>query len=149
MRRPDRHAPRRLMTVAALAAMVTTLLAAPASHAAGPEGGALRASSRFAPSGGSRGSVDVASLPAKPAVPLKARTSPDLRSPFAARAAPTSDTTADTTDTTIGPSNVVTTSAPPAAQPGWAGMRYADTGYQPADPWVAAGPEHIVQVVNT
>ena len=43
------------------------------------------------------------------------------------------------------------TSRPPAGQPGFNGFSYAafsDTGCQPPDPWVAIGPDHVIQTVN-
>ena len=47
------------------------------------------------------------------------------------------------------PAPVATTGASPATGPSWDGFSFADTGRQPPDPWVAVGPEHVVQTVNT
>ena len=151
MHRPDREVRRpRLGGLIVLAAIVASMLAPAAATAAEPPvQGSLSEGSR-ASGTGTRGPVDVSALPALPAVPTVAPAALDLPSPFHGMSAGTPDTadpTADTTATT-GPTNVVTTTAPPAKQPGWAGMGYADTGLQRADPSVAAGPDHIVQVVN-
>ena len=47
------------------------------------------------------------------------------------------------------PVQVTTTAAPSAIQPGWAGFNQSQTGFPLADPWVAVGPDHVLQVVNT
>jgi hypothetical protein len=48
------------------------------------------------------------------------------------------------------PAPVVPTAAPPLNQPtSVAGLTAADTNAEPPDPWVAAGPEHVIQAVNT
>jgi hypothetical protein len=41
------------------------------------------------------------------------------------------------------------TTAPSAIKPGWAGFNESQTGFPLADPWVAVGPDHVLQVVNT
>ncbi len=48
------------------------------------------------------------------------------------------------------PVEVTETANPPLVQPqAWEGLTSADTGFEPPDPWVGVGPEHVVQVVNT
>ena len=147
MHRPDREVRRpHFGGLIVVAAVVASMLAPAAATAAQPPTHDGLAQGSRASGTGTRGPVDVSALPAA-AVPTVAPTSPDLPSPFHGLSAGMADTTADTTDTT-GPTDVVTTTAPPAKQPGWAGMRYADTGLQRPDPSVAAGPDHVVQVVN-
>ncbi|HSL67025.1 MAG TPA: hypothetical protein VK977_02570 [Actinomycetota bacterium] len=46
----------------------------------------------------------------------------------------------------------INTANPQAAQPGFAGLSYASgpaTSFDPPDPWVAAGPDDVVQAVNS
>jgi hypothetical protein len=50
------------------------------------------------------------------------------------------------------PVQATITANPPAAQAGFAGLSYASgpaTNLEPPDPWVAVGPNHLVQAVNT
>jgi hypothetical protein len=46
------------------------------------------------------------------------------------------------------PGLAATTTRPPIAQPGFAGLSATPGGLEPPDPWVAAGPDHVVQTVN-
>jgi hypothetical protein len=42
-----------------------------------------------------------------------------------------------------------TTNAHATEAVSYAGLAHADTGFEPPDPWIAVGPEHVVQAVNT
>jgi len=101
-------------------------------------------------SSGTRGMVDPKKLPnrAGPTVerpdkpPLAWSTSapggPSVRQPASVLAAPD-------------PVENTPTTRPPAGQPGFDGFYFApigDTTWQPPDPWVAVGPDHVIQTVN-
>lgn len=142
-----RHPRRSFVVVIALMAMIATFAVVPATVAREPlPDGVARSLLDGSPVMKSRGAVDMSALPTVAAVPTVSRTDLDLPSPFG----PTTKVRGSRT-LAAGPSPVqaTTTTAPPAAQPGWAGIAYGETLDQPADPWVAAGPDHIVQVVNT
>ena len=98
-----------------------------------------------APTPHRRPSVNVRTLGARGATKA---TSPSSASPFRAR--PTQATTL-----LVGPPSAVEatlTANPAAAQPGFQGFAATSgpsTNRDPPDPWVAVGPDDVVQVVNT
>jgi hypothetical protein len=150
MRRQSRRS--RLLVFASLAALIAglTVTTGPAALAADPPGGTRPSSvdvlRNATPK--SRGTVDVSTLPraedpgpeAGALAPRPASFGPQLGT-----------ANAPGRGLAAGPAPVLatTTAAPAAAQPGWAGFDFTDTGFQPPDPWVAVGPEHVVQSVNT
>ena len=128
----------------------------PAALAAGPKTDGATASAAHAGSrtcaAGSRGSVDVSKL-SKPAQSRPSRPQlPFLENP----------STGSVRGAASGPAGVGASAVPPPpvqvdahGRPGaptgpeWDGFSFADAGSQPPDPWVAVGPEHVVQTVNT
>ena len=70
--------------------------------------------------------------------PSSAPTGPSVRQPSTVLAAPN-------------PVQYTPTTRPPAGQPGVDGFSYGtftDTAWQPPDPWVAVGPDHVIRTVN-
>ena len=151
MQRPTRRS--RLAVVATLASLVaaTVLTAAPAVLAASPKtdtapGAAITRLPEL--HSGSRGSIDVSKLggsvgssAARPTLPFLAI--PDLAGPASGSGGVSASAVAP-------PPVLATTTANPAATgPAWAGLDFGDALAQPPDPWVAVGPDHVVQTVNT
>jgi hypothetical protein len=153
--------PRRLtirataMSVALLIATATAITARTAPAGVPAQATGSQASRALAGSGTTeraqrRGSVDARALskqahPTRPAASIPAR----LRSP-AART--TKDVALAPLDTTGGPAptQATLTTANPITKTGFDGIaRSTDAvDIEPPDPWVAVGPEHVVQVVN-
>jgi len=146
------------LIAAALTACVAASAPAPPQLAAGggsgPAATTLRSAeqggSTFSPGVGTRAPVNVRTLAARgptetpiaPAIPLRTRTvpeQPDLSTPSAqVYGGPV-------------PVQASITSNPAAAQPGFQGLAYATgaaNAVHPPDPWVAVGPDHVVQAVN-
>ncbi|HET9456149.1 MAG TPA: hypothetical protein VFO78_02320 [Candidatus Limnocylindrales bacterium] len=151
---------RRLVAVATLSALLTGLIGVSAPTAArepGPDGFRGRdlrlaepGSGRVSGSG-TRGIVDPARLPVRRSDGLERPLKPDLargtNEPTGV-AAPDPAGVASPPD----PVEVSTTASPPAGRPGVDGFYFGSseaTAFQPADPWVAVGPDHVIQVVNT
>jgi hypothetical protein len=67
------------------------------------------------------------------------------------RAPEAGDAAADTTGVAAPPAVLAVDSGAPAAESfgGWFGMDQAASGFEPPDPWVAVGPDDVVQTVNT
>ncbi len=145
MRRSDRR-PRR---VAMAAGLTLVTLAAQAmgsvSVAAEPRHATSDAARKVAdPAPGHRGRVDVGRLSEDDQ--SRPRRQPSLPTARDVPAVPPPDVSL-----AAGPApvQVTTTAAPSAIQPGWAGFNQSQTGFPLADPWVAVGPDHVLQVVNT
>jgi hypothetical protein len=154
MRRPVRRS--RLLALASLAMLVATtvLTVTPTAIAAGPKtdgahAGAIKSISDV--QAGSRGSIDVSKL-SRPAGSRSSR--PQL--PYLETRSKLTQAGPGSGPVGVGPSAV----PPPPARitpaagsdatgPAWDGFSFADSGRQPPDPWVAVGPEHVVQTVNT
>jgi hypothetical protein len=150
MQRPTRRS--RLGIVASLVTIVATtvLTAAPTVLASEPgtegaSGGALTRLPNL--HSGSRGSIDVSKLagsasssPARPqhgylAIPTPASLGSSGGVSTSAVAPP--------------PVQATTTSNTAATGPEWPGFSFTDVLAEPPDPWVAVGPDHVVQTVNT
>ncbi len=145
MRRPVRR-PRRL-AAASLAVLVigSTLATAPVALAVDPDASRTLDVLRDAQPE-YRGAVDVAALP--PADPTATPSvHPYLASPFDGLAGGAGPSRYEL-DAGPAPVKAIPTANPPAGKPGWAGFTFGSAGTQPPDPWVAAGPDHVVQTVN-
>jgi hypothetical protein len=157
MRRPVRRS--RLLVLASLAMLVATtaFTMSPAALAAGPKTDGAKASAVTKDAGvrgGSRGSVDVSKLSgsagshaSRPQLPyLKIPTNVPHGGATSGPAGP-----AGVGGSVVPPPPVQATTTPTSAATGpeWDGFSFADVGTQPPDPWVAVGPEHVVQTVNT
>ncbi|HEU4918421.1 MAG TPA: hypothetical protein VFT20_01700 [Candidatus Limnocylindrales bacterium] len=153
-------ATRRLVALATMSALLTGLVGVSSPTAAREpgSGGFGGRDLRMADPGsgrvsgsGTRGIVDPARLPDRRSDGLQRPLKPDL-------ARGTSDPTGVAAPDPAGvalppdPVEVSTTANPPAGRPGTEGFYFgssAATAFQPADPWVAVGPDHVIQVVNT
>jgi hypothetical protein len=100
---------------------------------------------------GNRGTINPKKLPNRLADPMQRPVKPVL-----SRAASTATSPAPKAPTGFpvapDPVEVTTTGNPPAGRPGDEGLAYAvstATDFQPADPWVAVGPDHVIQTVNS
>ena len=119
-----------------------------------PDSTSLRAASEggrgFEPTLRSRARLDVRALAARGTMgPLSDTTPPFLPLPSDATPSPSGPSPQVYTGPT--PSQATITANPAAAQPGFQGLSFASgpaTSFHPPDPWVAAGPNHVVQVVN-
>ena len=105
----------------------------------------------FTPAVRPRSAFDVRALAAEaPGEPASTRTAPFLTRPRDMTASP--DAPSPQVYGGPAPVQATLTANPAAARPGFQGLSQAsgpDTGYDPPDPWVAAGPNHLVQAVNT
>jgi hypothetical protein len=98
-----------------------------------------------------RGTIDVSDVSGSAVTSSPRPQLPYLEIPSRALPGGSPSTANGVTPTTIDSAPVAATGkiTPSASNPGWAGFSFADTGFQPPDPWVAAGPDHVVQTVNT
>jgi hypothetical protein len=147
---------RRLLALAALSALVigTVGIGSPAA-AVEPSnalfGGAMVEGGKTPmSSSGTRGMVDPMKLPRRAvdtveqpaqldlAWPKSAPTGPSVRQPASVLVAPD-------------PEPYTPTTRPPAGQPGVDAFSFGapDNDFQPPDPWVAVGPDHVIQTVNS
>ncbi len=145
------------LLAAALTAILATSAPVPPPLAAGGSASAatlLRSAEQggrtFSPTVGSRAPVNVRALAARAptdapnggTVPFLPRTSPDEPRP---------STPNPQVYSGPAPVQATVTSNPAAAQPGFHGLARlsgASTNVEPPDPWVAVGPDHVVQAVN-
>ncbi len=145
------------LLVAGLALALSTSAFATSPVAAGesgPWGTPLRAAedggTTFSPGIGTRAAVNVRALAARgpmhtpeaPTIPLGFRMAPEQPSPSAPSAQVYSGPL---------PVQATITANPAAAQPGFQGLAFASgpaNAVDPPDPWVAVGPDHVVQAVN-
>jgi hypothetical protein len=151
-------APRRLLALATLTALIGGIVGVSApvlardpsvsqSRAANPL--VTQAGPGFMTESGTRGMVDPKKLPkpsrpsvARPSKPVLSRTAGAVTDPRVVKpsgvAAPS-------------PVEATLTTNPPVGQPGVDGFSHdggPNTLTQPPDPWVAAGPDHVIQTVN-
>ncbi len=147
---------RRLFALATLAALVVSTVGvgspvAAVEPAAAPFGGAMvEPGEGLLTSSGTRGMIDPKKLPSR-AGPTVER--PDMPPLFWSTSSPTGPSVRQPTTILAAPNPVqsTSTSRPPAGQPGVDGFQYAPltvTEWQPPDPWVAVGPDHVIQTVN-
>ena len=151
---------RRLVALATLTALVGGVVGVSAPVAARePSGSAFGdRGMRIAGAGegplsasGTRGMVDPARLPETAGDPMQRPAKPNLPRPTGE---PTGLAAPDPAGVALPPDpiEVATTTNPPAGRSGTDGFYFASseaTSFQPPDPWVAVGPDHVVQVVNT
>lgn len=147
---------RRLRAIAATATAILflTVSGAPASatspNAATTWRSAAAGGKTFSPRIGSRGSVNVRALASHPST--SHRQSRDLS--FLRLARSSSGSSSSSSPSAVGPPAPVQatiTANPPAAQPGFQGLAETSgptTAFDPPDPWVGVGPDHVAQVVN-
>jgi hypothetical protein len=153
MRRPVRSSrPFALLSLTALVA-ATVFTMSPAAVAAGPRTEGAHASAltrRPDVRIGSRGSIDVGKLAGSGTASAARPQLPFLSSPsITARATAATDPGQVKPFAATAPVLVTPASDAPATGPAWDGFSFADALAQPPDPWVAVGPEHVVQTVNT
>ena len=145
MRRSDRR-PRRFAMAASLALVtVAAQVTSSAAIAAEPLQTTSDAARKVGdPVPGDRGRVDVGRLSRAPET--RASRVPSIPTTIDPPAVPPPDVSVN-----AGPAPVqaTTTAAPSAIKPGWAGFNQSQTGFALADPGVAVGPDHVLQVVNT
>ena len=153
MRRPVRRS--RLLVLASLVTLVagSVLTTAPAVVAVEPssDGASAKAIKSISDvQAGSRGSVDVSKL-SRPAGSRSSRPQlPFLRTPpRVSRGGPASGPAGVGTLAVTPPVQATIGDTPDATGPAWDGFSFADSGHNPPDPWVAVGPDHVVQTVNT
>jgi hypothetical protein len=151
-------APRRLLALATLTAVLGGMIGVSAPALArdpsakpfrGIGAGVSRTSDGFVSSSGTRGMVDPKTLPkrthasgARPTKPLLSRSTEASKGRATVR--PAGVATPSPVETSL-------TANPPVGQPGVDGFYFQSrpaTSYQPPDPWVAAGPDHVIQTVN-
>jgi hypothetical protein len=144
----------RLATLALSALLVGVVAAAPVASAAPPPAskGAYGAATSHLTTSGTRGKVNVRELARNPS--LTPRSTTTLTLPRPGRAS-TGDPRAASPNAGLGiapdPIQATTTSNPPAGRPGFAGLSTLSgpaTGFEPPDPYLAVGPDHVVQTTN-
>ena len=152
MRRPRRLL-HRVLTIA-IGAIVLGSVAVPVAGAAPSATNALSGrtlgGTRHTGNGHKRGSVDVRRLP-KSDDTGRATTSLNLPSPSAAESRSRRPAAPTGTQVVPEPVQAGLTANPAAGKPGFAGLSRTSgpaTNVDPPDPWVAAGPDHIVQTTN-
>lgn len=141
----------RVLAASIATALICSLAAVPSVSVAGHVANGL---SRVAPGGNSRsphaqsrGVVNVRALPHGPKSIKQHVAALPLLSPIARRSG-----TLPRISGPPAPVQATVTTNPPAAQAGFQGLSLASgpsTVFDPPDPWVAVGPDHIMQVVNT
>ena len=101
-------------------------------------------------SSGTRGMIDPKKLPNRAPQPGEAPVMPPLSWSTSTPAGPSVRQPASVLAAPA-PVQATPTSRPPAGQPGFDGFYWASVGattWQPPDPWVAVGPDHVIQTVN-
>ncbi|MGH2489543.1 MAG: hypothetical protein ACRDFR_08000, partial [Candidatus Limnocylindria bacterium] len=146
----------RLAVVALTAALLSPFLAG-MDRSLGfgpPDTTSLRSASEggrgFSPEIRSRARIDVRDLADRG--PMDA--SADVSVPFLQLPSPARSPSAPSPQVYSGPDPVqaTITANPAAAQPGFQGLAYTSgpaTSFDPPDPWVAVGPDDVVQAVNS
>ncbi len=150
----------RFIVVATVAALIAGLVGASAPAVArnptvdpfsgmGPR--VAESGSGFLTRTGTRGMVDPMALPDRVHASAARTTKPVLPWPAATGSTPGTVHPAGS-PVAPDPHEVIPTTNPPVGQPGDEGFSHDSgpaTHFQPPDPWVAAGPDHVIQTVNT
>ena len=153
MRRPVRRS--RLLVLASLVTLVagSVLTTAPAVLSAEPPtaGSTKAIKSMSDVQAGSRGSVDVSKLSGSCRIALIAAPASVPEDSVQGHAGRTRERTGRRRDVGRDPAcpGHARATDPDATGPAWDGFSFADSDRQPPDPWVAVGPDHVVQTVNT
>jgi len=159
MRRPTRAIGARLLSLLLAGILAAPVAAAPGPHASGPAPDA--AANPTAPKSDfkkvqrkltKRGKVDASRVPAKPAKPRPQKNLPRLSIPApGTNAEPGAPLAPAPAVPGPAPTMAGLTARPSIVTPPFDGLAHSTTAtmFEPPDPWVAVGPDHVVQVVNT